>query len=140
MVGNDILKIERGRGFSGLAGVRATTLAGMMKTALRVTMMLALLLAMPSAAQAQSATTTYKVTLKEGTKDADNWKAKAGTGEAKALPLEGVDEGVRGPQARDERAGDEEGALGRRPLEADGQGAGGLRHGDRRDDHHGEAG
>ena len=212
MVGNDILKIERGRGGSGLAGVRATTLAGVMKTALRVAMMLALLLTMPSAALAQGteqsetiATTsatytpngltvegthftisngrstadydgmaayhsnggitvtakgtewitkvvitcgrnpenvtdetitvspgtktigdggtitvenvnastfnlksrvssgaplfnqfvvyyqpTYSVSLKEGTKDADKWKAKAGTGELKALPLEGV--------------------------------------------------
>ena len=37
MVGNDILKIERGRGFSGLAGVRATTLARVMNTSARVT-------------------------------------------------------------------------------------------------------
>ena len=75
-----ILKSGLGRRFPGLA---------------RVMTMLALLLAMPSAAQAQSATTTYKVTLKEGTKDADNWKAKAGTGDLKALPLEGVAEGEK---------------------------------------------
>ena len=35
----------------------------------------------------------YDVTLKAGTTDAANWKAKAGTGEAKGLPLEGVAEG-----------------------------------------------
>ena len=213
MVGNDILKIERGRGFSGLAEVRATTRARVTTMLIGVTMMLALLLAMPSAALAQgteqsetitttcesqtfgltvegthftikngsnvanlhgieahvtkggitvtaknseritkvvitceyhpeevtdnnisvssgtmtisdggktitvknvNATTfnlnsseftpfsqfvvyylTYKVSLKEGTVDADNWKPKAGTGEAKALPLEGVAEGEK---------------------------------------------
>ena len=77
---NDFLKSKLVRGLSGLA---------------RVTMMLALLLVMPSAALAQSATTTHKVTMKEGTVDADKWKAKAGTGEAKALPLEGVAEGEK---------------------------------------------
>ena len=35
----------------------------------------------------------YDVTLKAGTTDAANWKAKAGDGELKALPLEGVAEG-----------------------------------------------
>ena len=38
---------------------------------------------------------TYKVSLKADTKDDDKWKAKAGEGDAKALPLEGVAEGEK---------------------------------------------
>jgi hypothetical protein len=37
--------------------------------------------------------TTYKVTMKDGVKDADKWTVKVGEGEAQALPLEGVTEG-----------------------------------------------
>ena len=38
---------------------------------------------------------TFSVSLKDGTDDDDKWTAKAGTGEAKALPLEGVTEGTK---------------------------------------------
>ena len=37
---------------------------------------------------------TFSVSLKKGTDDAAKWTAKAGEGEAKALPLEGVAEGA----------------------------------------------
>ena len=45
---------------------------------------------------APAVVTTHKVSLAEGTVDADNWKAKAGdAGEFKALPLTGVAEGTK---------------------------------------------
>ncbi len=52
---------------------------------------MALLLTVATGAVAQ---TTYKVSVKEGTLDADNWQGKAGEGEYQALPLEGVAAGT----------------------------------------------
>ena len=53
--------------------------------------MLVLLCLTVSGAWAQ---TTYHVTMKEGTLDADNWQGKAGTGEYQALPLTGLEAGT----------------------------------------------
>jgi len=50
---------------------------------------IALLLMAATGAWAQ----TYTVTLKEGTEDAENWKAKVGNGELQALPLTGLNGG-----------------------------------------------
>jgi hypothetical protein len=51
--------------------------------------MLVLLTAVVTGAMAQEST-TYKVSVKNGTEDASNWQGKAGEGEYQALPLEGV--------------------------------------------------
>lgn len=51
---------------------------------------LALLLMAVTGAWAQE---TYTVTVKEGTADADQWTAKVGTGDAQALPIEGLEGG-----------------------------------------------
>ena len=48
--------------------------------------MLVLLMMAATGAVAQN----YKVSVKEGTEDATSWQGKAGSGEYKALPLEGV--------------------------------------------------
>ena len=53
----------------------------------KVLSMLVLLAAVATGAMAQ---TTYKDSVKEGTEDATSWQGKAGSGEYKALPLEGV--------------------------------------------------
>ena len=53
--------------------------------------MLVLLAAVATGAVAQ---TTHKVSMKEGTEDATSWQGKAGTGEYKSLPLEGVAAGT----------------------------------------------
>ncbi len=42
---------------------------------------------------ATPAATGYSVTLKDGTEEAENWKAKVGNGEAQAFPVEGLDGG-----------------------------------------------
>ena len=52
---------------------------------------MALLLTVATGAVAQ---TTYKVSVKEGTKDATSWQGKAGEGNYQALPLEGVAAGT----------------------------------------------
>ena len=52
---------------------------------------MALLLTVATGAVAQ---TTYKVSVKEGTKDATSWQGKAGTGNYQALPLGGVAAGT----------------------------------------------
>ena len=51
--------------------------------------MLVLLTAVVTGAMAQEST-TYKVSVKNGTEDASKWQGKAGEGEYQALPLEGV--------------------------------------------------
>ena len=52
--------------------------------------LLSLLVLLMVAATGAMAQTTYKVSVKEGTEDATSWQGKAGSGEYKALPLEGV--------------------------------------------------
>ena len=55
--------------------------------------MLVLLTAVVTGAMAQEST-TYKVSVKNGTEDASKWQGKAGAGEYQALPLEGVAAGT----------------------------------------------
>ena len=54
--------------------------------------MLVLLLMAATGAWAQEPA-TYKITVAEGTEDAENWKVKVGKGEAQAFPVEGLDGG-----------------------------------------------